>query len=169
MTEPFSMQALRPATFWQRLLGRRPHENAVIETNNLLARADSVRAVAPEEIDWICNAYGMDLRRDLAGRAERFYREYLLYCLQDHHLSEEEHADLQHLKRILHLAPESVAALHENVARQVYSRSLTTVLDDGRIDPEERAFLDRLQRALGLPERTVQRIEDARLRREDDG
>lgn len=169
MTPPFSLQTPRPATFWQRLLGRRPRENAVIEANNLLARAGSVRAVAPEEIDWICSEYGMDLRRDLAGRAERFYREYLLYCLQDHHLSDDEHADLQHLKRILHLSPESVAALHENVARQVYSRSLTVVLEDGRIDPAERAFLDRLQRALDLPERTAQRIEKARLGREGDG
>jgi hypothetical protein len=140
MTQPFTMQAPRPATFWQRLLGRRPPENAVIETNNLLARADSVRAVAPEHIDWICNTYGMDLRRDLAGRAERFYREYLLYCLQDHHLSEEEHADLQHLN-----------------------------LEDGRIDPGERAFLDRLQRALALPDRAAQRIEGVRLKREGDG
>ena len=169
MSEPFTEQTPRRATVWQRLLGREPRENAVIEANNLFARAVAVRDVAPEEIDWICQRFGIDLRRELSGRAERLYREYLIYCLKDHHLSEEEHADLRHLQRVLRLDPQSVAAIHENVARQVYSRSLAGVLEDGRIDAAERAFLDRLQRDLAIPDRAVQRIVDAHRKGQEGG
>lgn len=160
---PFTIMELQRPTWWQRLTGRPPRENAVAETNNLLARAAGVRSVQPEEIEWICRAHHVALR-ELSGRTERLYRDYLTHCFADHRLSDEEVADLQHLARILRLEPSSVAAIHENVARQVFCMSVTEVLADGRIDAEERAFLDRLQRELALSDRTARRIEDAKLK-----
>lgn len=152
-------------TLLQRVLGRRPRENAPIEVNNLLAKSASVRDVQRADIDRICGMHRTSPTGPLAGRFERLYRDYLAYCLGDRHLSDEELADLTHLQKLLHIPAETAAGIHEHVARQVYSRSVAEVLDDGVIDAGERDFLGRLQQELAISGRAAHRILEAKLRR----
>ncbi|HEX6309462.1 MAG TPA: NAD(P)-binding domain-containing protein [Longimicrobiales bacterium] len=162
--QPFSeLQPVR-RTLMQRLLGRMPRENAAVGVNNLLARAAGVRSVSREEVEGICARHRTTLHGPLAGRFERLYRDYLTYCLEDRHLSGAELADLAHLQHVLRIAPETVAAIHEYVARAVYSRSVAQVLDDGVIDAAERDFLGRLQQELALSGRAAHRILESKLR-----
>lgn len=158
MARPFTfVEPVRPSLS-QRLLRRKPRENAPIEVNNLLAAAASVCDVTRADVDRICAEHRTTADGPLAGRFERMYRDYLTYCLEDRHLSAGELADLAHLRGILRIAPETVADIHEYVARSVYSRSVADVLDDGVIDAAEREFLGRLQQELALSGRAAYRI-----------
>jgi hypothetical protein len=161
---PFGPLAPVRRTFTQRLLGRRPRENAVVEINNLFAAAASVRDVPREAITRICAEHRSSLTGPLAGRFERLYRDYLAWCLRDRHLSGEELADLVHLQTLLDIPAAAAAAIHEHVARQLYSRSVADVLADGIIDADERAFLGRLQQELAISGRAAHRILEAKMR-----
>lgn len=168
VVRPFNPQpATRPGLL-SRILGRRARENAVIEINNLLARSSGVRDVRFQQVEAICTAYGVDLYRDFTARVERLYRDYLNYCLADRHLSDDELAELHHLKKVLGLSEQATADIHDFVAKQVYCESVTEVLSDGRIDETERAFLRRLQENLELPDRLAHKIVDMKLSRLED-
>jgi hypothetical protein len=161
---PFMPLPHAEPTLWQRLLHRRPRENAFVEVNNLLAAAPSVRAIDATDVQRICRLHRVELRGPIAGRFERLYRDYLLYCLEDRHLSDDELADLQHLRVVLRIGSEAALAIHEYAARHVYSRSVGDVLADGIIDEDERAFLSALQRTLSIGPRTADRIEQTTRR-----
>lgn len=156
---PFTPIPPVPQSFWQRILNRQPKENAFIEINNMLAAADSVLDVDPESIHDVSRRYRTSLSGPLAGRLERLYRDYLTCCLEDRHLSESELAGLSHLAMLLRLDKPTILAIHDYVARYVYSRSVAEVLEDGVIDADERAFLHQLQQDLALPARAAERIE----------
>lgn len=145
----------------QRLLRRRPRENAVVEINNLLACADSVRAVRREDVLRICEDHRTTLDGPLAGRFERIYRDYLAYCLEDRHLSADEVADLAWLQKLLGIPAPATAAIHEHVSRQLYRCSVAEMLSDGVIDARERDFLGRLQQELAISGRAAHRILEA--------
>ena len=164
--QPFQPLPHVRRTIVQRLLRRRPRENAHVEVNNLLADSTSVRDVQRADVDRICELHRTTLSGPLAGRFERLYRDYLAYCLEDRHLTSEELADLAHLQNLLRIAAETALAIHEHVARQVYSRSVAEVLDDGVIDATERDFLGRLQQELAISGRAAHRILEARMRQQ---
>ena len=151
-------------TLSQRLLGRMPRENAVVEINNLLAAAASVRDVPRARVASICETHRTSLAGPLSGRFERLYRDYLAYCLEDRHLTGDELADLAHLQKLLEIPADSAAAIHEHVARQVYRRSVAEVLDDGVVDADERKFLGRLQQELALSGRAAHHILESKMR-----
>jgi hypothetical protein len=165
MASPFVHIEPRRPSLMQRLLRRRPRENAPVCVNNLLASAQRPRDVTPEQVQAVCNQHGVEMSGRLQGRFERLYRDYLTYCLADRHLTDEELAELAHLKVLLRIAPETAAAIHEYVARQVYSRSVAEVLQDGVVDDAEAAFLGRLQQELALSARAAHRIMEATLKR----
>ena len=158
---PFSVLPLRRRSLLERVLRRRPQDNAWVEVNNLLAYASEVRAVRPEQVARIAERYHVPLRGEFCGRLERLYRDYLLYCLADHRLTSDEMADLAHLKRILRLHNRALGTIHENVARQLYARGVGDLLVDSDVDPEEREFLPSLQICLAAPARVAQRARAA--------
>ena len=160
---PFTEMSPQTPSLAQRLLRRKPRETAFIEINNLFARAPQVREVPHGDVVRICEDHRQDLRGPLGARTERLYRDYLVYCLEDRHLSQDELSDLDHLKTALKIGDESVAAIHEYVARHIYCKSVTDVLADGVIDDSERAFLARLQETLSLSSRAASRIMEAKI------
>ncbi|HSK20507.1 MAG TPA: hypothetical protein VK912_15240 [Longimicrobiales bacterium] len=161
---PFVQLPTARPTLLQRLLRRRPRENAVIEINNLLAAAKHVRTVSRSDVSRICTEHRTSLSGPLAGRFERLYRDYLAYCLEDQHLSDDELADLAHLQNLLDIHAAAAARIHEHVARQVYRCSVADVLDDGVIDAVEREFLGRLQHDLAISGRAAHRILEVNMR-----
>ena len=165
---PFERLQLQRGTVMQRVLRKRPRENAWIEVNNLLADSPAIRDVRPEQVARIAERYRIPFRGEFCGRLERLYNDYLLFCLADARLSPEELSDLAHLKRILRLNERALTAIHEKVALKVYSQSVDAVLADGRIDVHEREFLNTLQHHLAISGAVVDRIMQARRRRRDD-
>jgi hypothetical protein len=165
---PFERLRIESPSFIRRVLNRYPRQNAWVEVNNLLADAESVRDVRPEQVARIADRYRIPMRGEFVARLERLYRDYLVFCLADARLTDEEQADLAHLKRILRLNDRAVHAIHETVSQQIYAQSVDAMLADGRIDPAEREFLNALQLHLAISGFVVDRILENRRRRATD-
>jgi hypothetical protein len=125
---------------------------------DLLARAEGVRTVAGKAVQGVCANFGVDLRHKYLSDRKHLYRRYLAHCLEDRELSEEENADLEHLRSLLHLAMDDVVSVHDEVAREVYGRAVQEVLADLKLDPEEEAFLRRLRGDLRISEEVAERL-----------
>jgi flavin-binding protein dodecin len=102
--------------------------------------------------------HGVDLGARLRTARKNLYRRFLEHCLLDGALSEDESADLVHLRGLLHLEDEDVARLHDDVAIAVYGEAVGQVLQDHKLDPDERAFLERLRGDLGLAPDVASRL-----------
>jgi hypothetical protein len=164
MAAPFRrVEPLKP-TLLQRLLGRKPPANALAALIERLCEAESVRAVSPAEIDTLGGAFGIDVRNLFRHDLERLYREYLVYCLTDRHLSNEELIDLEHLRTLFGLDRDTVLAVQRNIARQLYLKSVDGVLADGTVDADEREFLRRLREDLSIPESIAENILEVKKR-----
>lgn len=161
---PFIEQARRGG---RRLLRRRTPDDAVVEINNLFARAHTVRAITDMQITEVVHRYGIASAVQLPRDREHLYRDYLLYCLSDHHLTDEEVADLGHLKNLLRLDDQTVDLVHRRVAREVYSRSVDQVLADATVDADERQFLLRLRVHLSIPDAVAENIEEMKRRQQE--
>lgn len=149
MAEPF--RAAAPRTGLGRSL-RSKRTSTLEAIEDLLARCERLRHVSVQAIDAVCDTQGIELPRRFEGDRKHLYRRYLAHCLEDRLLTEDENADLEHLRELLHLRAEDVAALHDEVAREVYGRAVEEVLADLEISPEEDAFLRRLRGELKLSE-----------------
>jgi flavin-binding protein dodecin len=154
----------RPAaTGLGRLVGSR--RACIREIEDVLAQAPGVRDVTPEQVAGIAARHGLDLRTQLATSRRELYRRLLEHDLNDQVLSEEESADVEHLRRLLELTDTDAAQVHDHVARGVYGQAIDQVLADHRIDPEERDFLRRLGGTLTLSEETRERLHGEAARR----
>jgi flavin-binding protein dodecin len=125
---------------------------------DLLADAANVRDVTPLMIKDLCEQRKIDLKNRLARGRRLLYRRYLCHCLEDKRLSRDEHADLAHLRLLLHLSQQELSHIHDDVAIDVYGEAVHEVLDDFMLDDQEAAFLATLQKDLGLSEDKADRI-----------
>jgi len=123
-----------------------------------LACAAGIRALRVETVRTVCQDLGVDLRHRYLSDRKHLYRRYLAYCLEDQELSEQENADLEHLRFLLCLGRDDAAAVHEEVAREVYGKAIQEVLSDLKLDPEEEAFLRRLRGELNLSEKVAEQL-----------
>jgi flavin-binding protein dodecin len=111
-----------------------------------------LRDVSVQALDTLCADLGVELHRRYVSDRKHLYRRYLAHCLEDKVLTEEENADLEHLRSLLHLDPGDVSAVHDEVAQEVYGKAIAEVLSDLQISPEEDLFLRRLRGELRLSE-----------------
>jgi len=149
VAEPFRI-APEKTGLGRSLRSRRTNTIEAIE--DVLATCSSLRDVSNQAVDAVCEGEGVDLERRFASDRKHFYRRYLAYCLEDKVLTEEENADLEHLRDLLHLNVEDVATVHDEVVQEVYGRAVEEVLADLKISSEEDAFLRRLRGELRLSE-----------------
>jgi flavin-binding protein dodecin len=150
MAEPFERRS--SSGVLGRLLAAPRKGSAVREIEDLLARCGRVCELEASRIAGVARAHGVDLSKRLATPRRHLYRRFLEHCLLDGHVSDDESEDLAHLRGLLSLSEEDAAAVHEDVAVQVYGRAIDEVLADHRLDPDEEQFLARLRGQLELPE-----------------
>jgi hypothetical protein len=151
------MRSLKDQTFLQRVMGQRPKENAFVEINNLFAQRP-VRSVSISDIEKIAESYNVNVFKKFQVSLAGLYRDYLVQCLSDKVLTNEEIKDLLHLKHALGLNDKIITKIHGEVTESIYSKSVDEAIADGRLDPDEKAFLDKLQEELKLPQEIAQRI-----------
>jgi len=149
MASPY--QKLEPATGSAGVF-RRKSSVTLEGIEDLLADAANVRDVTPVMITDLCEQRKIDLKNRLARGRRLLYRRYLSHCLEDKRLSRDEHADLAHLRLLLHLNQHELSHIHDEVAIEVYGEAVHEVLGDFRLDDQEAAFLTTLQKDLGLSE-----------------
>jgi flavin-binding protein dodecin len=152
VTEPFRPAAPKTA----RGKSLRPRRTSTFEAiEDLLAVCEHLRDVSVQALDTLCADLGVELHRRYVSDRKHLYRRYLAHCLEDKVLTEEENADLEHLRSLLHLDPGDVSAVHDEVAQEVYGKAIAEVLlERGRRSARDVA----LREASTLdPEFTVQR------------
>jgi hypothetical protein len=160
---PFTQRTAVRRTWLDWLLRRRPPVNALVELVKALNRG-SIRDVNPGELARIAQAHAIDFVQDFHAELEHLYREYLTFCMQDRHLTDDELANLNHLASLFRLQPAMRATIQRNVTRQVYLKSVSEVLEDGTIDEQERDFLRKLQEQLAIPPADAENILAVRQR-----
>ena len=125
---------------------------------DMLAEASCVRDVTPAMIAQLCEQRRVDLSSRLTRGRRQLYRRYLRHCFEDKVLSEEERANLSHLRALLYLSSHDLAAIHDDVAVEVYGEAVEEVLEDFRLDDDEAEFLRALRDQLGLTDDMADRI-----------
>ncbi len=155
MATPYNFAAVTGGNLLARPFGGGRRHRTSREIENLLARAERVTQVTVEQLADIAARNGLELGRPTAGPCKALYRRYLEHCLEDHCLSDEESADLAHLRSILQLEEDDAAGVHDEAARAIYGEAVDRVLEDQKLDPEEKAFLERLREDLQLAETTA--------------
>jgi hypothetical protein len=153
----YAKRGLSSPSFIQKVMGVKIKENALIEINNLLAEKELQR-ITVEEIHQIADKYNVNFGTDYEQGTIEFYRAYLLVCLEDKFLSENELQDLRHLKFILELNDKKVDETHQELAGQIYKEEVEKVIQDGELDENERVFIEKLQNDLKLPKEFANRI-----------
>jgi hypothetical protein len=166
-SQPAFVERRPRAGVLDRVFRRQHAEDVLIEINNLFAKAVRVRNVSSEDVDRILSRYGIARGGEMPGQPDRLYRDYLLHCLADRQLTDEELADLEHLRSVLRLDAGTIALVHRRVAREVYSRTVDDVLADAAIDEAEREFLRRLRDHLEIPPGIADNILDMKQRQRE--
>ncbi len=153
----YAKKGLSKPSFIQKMMGFKIKDNALIEVNNLLAEKE-LRKISVEEIHQIADKYSVNFATDYELGTVDFYKSYLLVCLEDKFLSDDELADLKHLKFILELNDKKVNEIHQELAGQVYKNEVEKLIEDGELDEGERVFMEKLQNDLKLPQEFANRI-----------
>lgn len=143
-------------SFFQKLFGQYPDENAVIELNNLFA-SKPIKQISRDDISKIEAQYKISLE-EFHLNLEEFYAVYLNQCLQDKVLTNEELEELKHLKQILLLDDKTINNLHSKIGAIVYKQSFEEAVSDGRLTKDEETFLNKLETDLKLPKLLAEKI-----------
>lgn len=147
-----------------RLFGRK-RTAALDEVERLLAGCEELREVSAEDVARALAEHGLTPDRKSRDAFRDLYRRLLKQCLDDHELTENERADLAHLKNILGLESEDITAVHEQMAVKVYGKAVEKVLEDHHVDPEEAEFLRCLRAELELSEGVADSLYEQEERR----
>lgn len=158
MAEPYARRSGSDGGVLGRLVGARGRASAIREIEDLFARTERIRDVESDQVARIAEKHGVDLERRLRTARIGLYRRFFEHCLLDQSVSDEERADLAHLRGILRLENEDVARVHEEVACLIYGNAIDHVLEDQRLDPEEEEFLRKLRGELQLPDGMADRL-----------
>lgn len=155
----FSEKPLKRASFVQRLLQQEPIENALIEVNNLFANK-AVSEITKNEIDLISLRYRINISKDFSLNMEEFYAVILNYALTDKKLTENEIADLEHLKYILDLDNKNIENISLLLGKDIYKQSVEEAIEDGRLSEKKKQFLSELENTLNLPKEIANNISE---------
>ena len=143
--------------FLKSLVGQKVKENALIEINNLLAEKE-LTSITVDEIQNIAAKYKVNLEGEFNSEVLVFYTNYLKSCLDDKYLSDEEIADLKHLKFILGINDREVDEIHTELAGQIYKTEVEKAIEDGMLDDDEKQLMEKLQNDLKLPTDVAEKI-----------
>jgi len=150
-------QRLRPFESADPLPGA-ARQNALIELNNRIAEAGSVRAVLPEDVRALEAVHHVRVPDDLPGETRILYARYLRHFLEDDFLDDGEKEEIAALERLLRLPPAVRASVRQAIAAWLYEARAGEAMHDGRVDDHERALLDRIAADLELPAEKAGRI-----------
>lgn len=153
----YTEKPLRKPGFFQKVLGYKIKENALIELNNLLATRELLQLTV-EDVHQIATRYQVNFQADFDQELPDFYKIFLQSCLEDKFLSDAEFEALRHLKFLLGLNDKEVEMIHQELAGRIYKTEVEKVIGDGELDESERIFIEKLQTDLKLPQEVATRI-----------
>lgn len=139
-----------------RLLGRRPKENAAVELNNYVADTP-LPEVKRAAVEAILSRHGLN-HSDAKPAFALIYAQVLRHLSQDKHISDGEQWQLIHLRGVFGLGDDDLRAIRANVLLPIYREAVEASFADSHITPEEREGLEHLSRDLHLDEAEAELI-----------
>jgi hypothetical protein len=157
---PFIARTLESPGMLNKLLGRQSKTNALVELNNRLVEAPTVRDVTLDTVHELNTKYQVDLHRRFDHELKQLYRSFLFHCLADREFSQDEIDDLWHLKALFGITDAEHESLYQEAAQETYKKTLNEVLNDRKVTDNEKALLGRLSAYLRIPESVRDKIHE---------
>jgi hypothetical protein len=124
-------ELFRPS-FFTRIFGKQPKENALIEINNLLAvNQANLKNLSIDKILEIGEKYNVAIYKQFYQSRCELFKSYLEYILTDKKIEESEILDLQHLKQILFLNDIDTQNLLTVATKKIYEEEVNDAIADG--------------------------------------
>lgn len=145
---------LKKQSFLQKLFGKFPKENYIIELQNFLSEnEENILAINLQDIENIKTKYKVN------AKAVKYELEYLLnkyidYCLLDKKLSDTEKEELVFLCRILGLDENFLETRIREEGEKIYRNKVQFVISDDELTDSEKAELDTIKNNFNLSEET---------------
>jgi hypothetical protein len=136
----------RRASLADRLLMRKPKENAAVEINNYVA-CTPLADVTAHDISRIMAEYKC-AHRDVKPALALIYTQVVSHFVQDGKLSVQEQSDLTHLRKVFGLTEEEAGALDREVLLPLYQQAVRGFFADGHFTAAEREQLETIRRGL---------------------
>ena len=130
-----------------RLLRRKPKENAAIEINNYVA-STPLASVTGHDLARILTEHKCDYA-EVKSALTVIYTQVLHHFSQDGRISAQEQSDLAHLQKVFRLTDAEAAALDQSVLLPLYQQAVRDYFADGHFTFKEREQVERLSRDLG--------------------
>ena len=135
-----------------------PLHDALTALEKLLAQAPSVQDVRADAIGELNARYRINTTSTFHRELEALYERYLLASLEDRHFSDQEIADLKHLKLLFGISDGVANSIREKAVAKVYGAAAEDVTADRRLTPQEADYLRHLETDLQLPAPIAERI-----------
>jgi stage V sporulation protein K len=145
-------------SFFAKLFGGEPKREALADLADTLCEVATVQELPRNLLDQIGAKHQINVRDHCLDELKTLYREAVAYYLTDDCLSDEERADLAHLRTVLKLEDSEATSVHEGVARASYKTAVEAVLRDGVLMQEEQQRIKMLASDLGLSEMTAREV-----------
>ena len=144
-------------SFFQKIFGQHPEENAVIELNNLLATKE-IKKISETEISEIENKYNINLSEEFPLNLEEFFATYLNQCERNKTFDNSQQENVQHLKTILKLSDTTTDIIYQKIGEGIYREAYDNSITDGHLNDERENELAKLATELKLAEETTNQI-----------
>lgn len=157
--EIYKPQELKKPSLIQKLFGKIPTENGLIEINNLFVSNQSdIEQISLDNIIEIAEKYKINLKKKFITQRLELFAKYLHHCLIDSKLEDSEIIALKHVKDILLLSEKETQELLKNETEKLYSEHVKDAVSDGQLDNFEKENLEKLKKDLLISEEIADKI-----------
>lgn len=152
----FSKVAMAKKSMWDKVLSRNPKENVLYEINTLLINNENDLTNIPlKSVENIAKKYDVNLFTEFKEERTRIYIEYLIYCMDDMVLTDDEIKNLKHLGILLHLKEKEVSDLLTGAKFRAFKNEMLVKFSDLDISEEDKKDIDRLKTSLQIEDEKI--------------
>jgi hypothetical protein len=149
----YKTKELKKQGLIQKLLGKLPAENVMVEINNLFAaNQTSIEKIKLDNIIEIADKYKVNLNNKFKEIRLELFRSYLHHCLTDSKLEDFEIKSLKHIREILLLNETDTESQIKLETEKLYEQHVKVAVEDGKLDDSEKENLERLKKDLLISE-----------------
>jgi hypothetical protein len=157
----YKTKELKKPGLIQKLLGKVPAENAMVEINNLFAaNQTSIEKIKLDNIIEIADKYKVNLNKKFKEIRLELFRAYLHHCLTDSKLEDFEIKSLKHIRELLLLNEPDTESQIKLETEKLYEQHVKAAVGDGKLDDSEKENLEKLKKDLLISESVASKIYD---------
>lgn len=146
------LKPIKP-NFFQKIFGITPVENAFIELNNLIASNQSdISNITMKDVEKISERYKVNIRTKFMTLNLELFKSFVLSCLDDELLNDNDILQIEHLKNILLLDDEDANKTVASETEKIYEKKTMFVLSKGSLDNNDKLTLNNLRSNLLISE-----------------